>query len=231
MNSIDYFHVPDPLSTQDPALTDSRIRKKICRDITKSGFFYWDILKPVKMKKIFRKLQQPRYTNIFNQIYTRTNPADQVQRLLHLHVYEYTNEYKRWQFHAINSIDFATSTRTISTTEYAFICLMQDSRNNIKTYYVSKEYNLYGDGAYVAGRFLFRKSRMQAPPNHYQILLAEEPAVVIHRYNFNVELYYLGIRKYRQPGKGLGNSFEIRKTPTDQTSSDFILMHSDQPRR
>ena len=201
--AIHFFHVLDPPLARDTAHTDSGERQKICEDITRSGFFSWDFMKPVKMKKIFRKLQQPRYTNIFNQIYTRTRSEDQVQRLLHPHINEYTNAYKRWQFHAIDSIEFATSTQTVSTIEHAFICLMKDSRGNIIPYYVSKEYNLYGEGegVHVPGRFLFRKPRIQTPPNHYQILLAEKPAVGIEKHNFNVELYYLGIRKYRQPGK------------------------------
>jgi hypothetical protein len=97
-----------------------------------------------------------------------------------------------------------THRHSIRVSEYVFVCLLEDTvLNDIVPLYVSKEYNVCGDESYAAGRFVFVKPAPVGLPSHryHYMLLAEESATAYTRSDFNVEQYYLEIRKYRQPGK------------------------------
>ena len=85
--------------------------------------------------------------------------------------------------------------------EYVFVCPLENTRTQeVFPLYISKEYNVgpFG-GWYKPGRFLF------VTPDEYKPVLAEEPATAYVGLGFNVELYYLQMRKYIQQGKNLRN--------------------------
>lgn len=91
--------------------------------------------------------------------------------------------------------------------EYLFVCPFKDqSDGSILPFYVSKEYNVgsFGDEPYMPGRFIFPTlvtlSTYTYPKRFYTVILAEKPAIAFTKPNFNIEIYYLGIRKYIQPG-------------------------------
>ena len=96
------------------------------------------------------------------------------------------------------------STSTV-TDEYVFICVVTRNHEEARVLYVSKEYrysiidveeNLSNEE--IAVRFVFYS------PYHGDLLrviaIAEEPAQAYIDPNFNVEIYYLEIRKCHQPG-------------------------------
>lgn len=93
--------------------------------------------------------------------------------------------------------------------EYVFECPLEYSVNDDRapiTYYVSKEFNVgpFGKFHVMPGRFLFVNLESELPVIYATLTLAEEPA---HAHTmeseFDVELCYLQLRKYFQPGKFL----------------------------
>jgi hypothetical protein len=89
--------------------------------------------------------------------------------------------------------------------EEVFACpFYNDSPQDVYPYYVSKEYDVGPPGgAYKPGRFVFGTNVVPGRRNtqHVVVMLAEEPAVVYGGPHFNVELLYLHMRKYVEPGE------------------------------
>lgn len=110
------------------------------------------------------------------------------------HSYEYSNPYEQMEFRVTTSHYFK---------EYVFVCPFRNSGSSsnraIIPYYVSKEYDVGPFGEpYMPGRFIFGNLVPKHPNSLFYMILAEEPASTFTDTNFNVELYYLQIRKYIQ---------------------------------
>lgn len=148
------------------------------------------------MRHVYHKLKQRQYSNIFRRIYTESK--NRIKNLLNLH--EYTNPFARQEFEILNSR--STQSFLVRAAEYVFVCLLKKQyQDELVPIYVSKEYNVSGSESYMAGRFVFRNREYPRHPEYHYMLLAEKPATVYTRSDYNVELHYLEIRKRRQPGK------------------------------
>jgi hypothetical protein len=189
-------------SQLDPALSDARIRKHICKDITGSGFFKAENMEPVKMSKVLSELRSPRYTDIFRRIYTSGAPRQNAIVNL-LYPYMYSNPYSVLEF-SVDGVQRGLVAE-IRFREHVFACIVRNRYSrDLLAYYVSKEYNVLNN-SYMPGRFVFRKND-DDHPSYARIIfsaiaLAEEPATIYQRPNYNLELHYLRIRKHRRPGK------------------------------
>jgi len=187
-----FFSLPDVPKETDPDFSDVMIRKHICQDIIVEEFFSllgWGWIF-VDEYEIYVNRNDPQYKYIFQQIYTPLDPETLS--------FEYTNRYREREFH-INNF-----TRI---TDYVFICPMKDITPRrygfLIPYYVSKEYNVNPVGQpHMPGRFIiFSKPVSRYLHSSYSMIFAEEPARVYTEPHFNVELYYLQIRRHTKPGK------------------------------
>lgn len=143
---------------------------------------------PIDLIKMYDDLRYPYYDGIYHLIYSSPHLAN-----------EYTNPYRHLEFHGAEAGDFK---------EHVFVCLSRFwTYGAILPIYVSKEYDV--SPPFVVprkkGRFVIGHERRSTPspvsPIFYDfILLAEEPAVANTEPGFNVELYFLNIREYIQPG-------------------------------
>ena len=126
-----------------------------------------------------------RYSDILSEIYSYKDPGRD---------HEYNNPYKLKEFIFNDSV---------SLKEHVFLCPLKKGYDDeiIIPHHVSKEYNV-GPFAepYMAGRFILSIILPQHS-NSYNVFLAEEPATALMESDLNVELYYLHMRKYIQPGK------------------------------
>lgn len=131
---------------------------------------------------LYRKRNNSTFSETFQQMYSATDSKG---------TFEYTNSYKQREFDvAEDSYNFK---------EFVFVCPLMDwSDSDIFPYYVSKEYNVALPGApYKPGRFLFGIIK---PELKTYVMLAEEPAAAFTKPGFNVEMYYLQIRRHAEPG-------------------------------
>ena len=159
-------------------------------------------MKPVKMKKAFLQPQEPSYSDIFRRIYNWTEGRNlsPLENALNLHRPSYINSFARMNFDII-TLNRRGNFASIRTNEYVFVCLLKCKyTKRLVTHYVSKEYNLFNN-PYKAGRFIFEIQDINRILNTSFVDLAEEPAEIHEGSNFNIELYYLEIRKYRRHGK------------------------------
>lgn len=171
----------DPPSQLDPANSNARNRQRICEEVTGSGFFEWYAMSPVNLNAIYTELTQPRYFDIFHQIYS---PSGNTLP------YKYNNPYNVKQFKVLDPM----SMNFHIVDEFVFVCLLKQwASGDIVPFYVSKEYNVNLEETYKVGRFVFGENRF--------VVLAEETARAYSTSNFNLELHYLQMRKHRRPGK------------------------------
>lgn len=179
---------PDPPTKRDAAKEDAHIRLRVCEDITDSDIFMADTMEAVDMDEMYKELNQEKYSDLFHQIYEPTkNPAKSL-----IQPYEYKNLYTLREMDVLIRFVDSSST-TFRFPEYVFVCLLRNwDSNDISAYYVSKEYNVSDDGPYTAGHFVFW--------GRGRVILSEEPAKSYARNDYNVELHYLHLRKYHQPG-------------------------------
>jgi hypothetical protein len=167
------------MSTDAPSGIDSEIRRLICEDISRSGFFLWAESSPTFDSL---NLNHPRILN-------RTsiaNPQDST---------ELTNAYRE------RILNFVVGTGKFR--EYVFTCYLKDwLYGDTHSFYVSKEYNVAPPDAvsYKPGRFVFEDRGRDPLLSFDDLVLAEEPANVYTEPEFNIELYYLRVRKHMQPG-------------------------------
>ena len=151
----------------------------------------------VNMKEILADLQEPQYWDILDLIY-RSTPAQTASNS-----YEYFNPYVPKQFVFKNIVFGSFPSTSFSFKEYTFACLLRSKRSKkIIPFYVSKAYGLQHDR-----RFVF----MENVDVYYSLMmLAESSADIYTNQNFNVELHYLELRKFHQPGKNEVHMFMIR---------------------
>lgn len=188
------FNTSEPPSASDPAFADVSIRNRICKDVTRSRYFRTNLMKPVNTNSVYNELKQEKYAHIFHLLgFHPTKSKNPITRLLYPRKYTNAFSFQKFDIHSDHS-------ETIQIEEYVFVCLLRSVlSNDLVPVYVSKEYNVLGE-PYKAGRFLFGNlgfHRHQA----IRTLLAENPASVREKSDFNIELYYLRIRANRRPGK------------------------------
>lgn len=186
----------DPPGELDPAAANALVRQRICEDVTGSGFFEWSELVPVNMKVTQNELQQSiaLYSDLFHRIY-RPN-RNLLKRLLS--PFSYDNQYSLQELIITSALG---SRYYFRTREFVFVCLLrQRSSTLLVPYYVSKEYNVSDGEGYQAGRFVFGDRKPNVPEH---VILAEESAEAYVRSDFNVELHYLQMRKYRRRRPGI----------------------------
>lgn len=200
-----YINVPDPPSRMDPLASNAILRLHTCETISYSGIFdSFDNVQPISMQEAYAELQQPHYSNIFNQIYGLHPP------------HKYTNFYTP---HNINiNLRIGESSTLVSTHrhDFVFMCLMlrkidflgedpnkedigkSDSheKESIIPFYVSKMYNVHR--GLHARRFIFLNHGIV---DNTDLMLMEQSAKPYIRPDFNIELHYLQLRKYSRPGK------------------------------
>lgn len=184
-STITLSSLSDVPAGTDPATSHAGVRRQICDDIICNGFFYRTRTDLALAREIYSDLSHPTFSDVSHEIYTYTNNS-----------MEYTNPYRPKQF----------ILPTFRFTEYVFFCpfkdtfdLDDDEEPTGMHFFISKEYNVGPfSNHYMPGRFLMGSD----PYNHddIMVLLAEEPAVFYAEPGFNVELYYLRIRKYIRPG-------------------------------
>lgn len=152
---------------------------------------------PVNMEDISIELRWKKNRKIFERIYKQSLEQNWT-RFFYVYKYDYVNPYEFQNF------EFADRPGSITLiAEHVFVCLMRHRlTRDIRLHYVSKEYNVIVGGnasaVYNAGRFVFEadeSSRVRL------IALAEEPAKVYVSADFNIERYYIEIRKVRERGK------------------------------
>lgn len=185
---------PPPPTEMD---ADPETRKKICRELSNSLYFRKLQRDPVNMNKgrTIRKLRQKKkYREIFNEIYEES--PNRRTCFTSRPKYNYVNPYR------LQTVRVDTRNQSIITRqEHAFVCLLKTRKTKIFVpYYVSKEYNVMAgqiSALRIAGRFVFKP-----PPAHIQlVMLAEEPAQVNESEDFDLEHYYLTLRRDRLPGE------------------------------
>lgn len=171
-------------SVADPATMNASMRQQICDDIANSGIFHLLNFVPVDTKKIFNKRNNPTYSAMFHRLYISTNGS-----------YKYENQYTRQTLRV--SVDL------YEFEEYLFVCPLKSLYGrDIIPFYISKEYDVSSlDEHYMPARFVFKRFLPGHPNAHYYTLLAEQPANVHAEPDFNVEIHYLQMRKYIEPGK------------------------------
>ena len=148
-------------------------------------------------KRTYRKLKQDEYREIFNEIYLKSPNRRTCFRFRPK--YDYVNPYR---LHTVR-----VDTPIIITREaYAFVCLVKTRKAKrsrkpkiLVPYYVSKEYNVMAGqipALRIAGRFVFKPEPLILD----LVILAEEPAKVNESEDFDLEHYYLTLRRDRKPG-------------------------------
>lgn len=175
----------DSPSETDPVIWNPQL---ICEDILGSEFFELLGLVPNDVRKIYLNWNQQGYSAFFSQVYDSSNLLDS---------YESTYPYKLREFSKMTTFHHLR--------EYLFVCPATDtSEKNVMVYpyYVSKEYNvgLLGQ-SFKSGRFVFSNFIPGRRDSYDIVILAEEPAIVHTEPSFNIELHYLHIRKYIDPGE------------------------------
>lgn len=194
-------------STDTPPVTEqANMRKRICARITGSGFFRSLDLVSMSNRSIRRRRSLPRFSFIFHQMFSPILGDS----------FEYTNPYQQRNLR-VNVNGF------LRFKEYVFVCPMRNTQSNaVYGFYVSKEYNLSSGGeSYKPGRFIVGDCTLRFPFPTISLILAEEPAKAYTEPDFNVELHYLRMRKYIQPGKLL---FTIVLTSASWlVNYDFVL--------
>lgn len=176
----------DAPSEADPTKSDAGFRERICEVITSSRFFCMWHLVPIDTKELWSNRNHPEYSEVFKQIYSPASLENS---------YNYQNSYREETF------QLAKSQHPFM--EHVFICPIKDSSNEfIRPLYVSKEYNVgpFGEHLYKPGRFLFGNFTPNHSHPYVNVMLVENPAIVFTEPNFNVEIYYLQMRKNTKPG-------------------------------
>lgn len=170
----------DAPSIDDPVFSDPTARDRICKDIVSNGIF-------LKMQLTACNLKDWYFHDIFSP-----------------YIHHSAQQYSRRQFR------FMVPISSHPFYEYVFPCLVKYSRDStIVPFYISKEYNVAPDailsswrkpGRFVLGNFVPTDEGHYFHEDFY-VMLAEESAYLYVGHNFNIEMYYLNIRKYVQPGK------------------------------
>ena len=158
----------------DPAASDAALRTQICEDIFYSGFFSANFI-----------LCDLNDSNILHEIRNSTNLVDSSA---------YTNSFVERTFNHLNSHVFS---------EYTFLCPLKNWSNNRKyVFYVSREYNVSSfKELFKPGRFIHGTNLQGFLPVSHVLILAEEPMCTYMEPNFDLELQYLQMRKYIEPGE------------------------------
>lgn len=197
-----FFSCIDFPRETDPALQSPQTRERICEEILGSGFFQWYGFVAIRRSDVGRYWDHSLYSPLFWLVYQPTNSS--------LNQFEYTCPYITLNYITLNMNDFP---------EYVFVCLVNDpdpsgqQPSAITPVYVSKEYNVGPFSVPIKpGRFVYFM------PRHYGVkfALAEEPAVAYTDLRFNVELHYLQIRKYVQPGKTIDDDLPSAGVDTER---------------
>lgn len=203
--------------SEDPAIANADIRRRICQDIATSDYFLAQGGQPVTMFEIFKELKQKKYRDLFNQIYKKSSTLDVLKFLWQsLNVmgtlssptrYRYVNEFtpKKFKISGFTKSQFCSS---IPVEEHVFVCIIRKRSSpyltNLCPYYVSKEYNVFPKDLpsssittlYKPGRFIFKLHEGLVT----DVALAEEPSRAYTSTNYNVEMHYLQIRRNYRPG-------------------------------
>lgn len=186
-----HFILDRPTPESDPATKKAHVRKRICEDITESGFFNQYMMESLEMSPSTVNLLQQKYPEIYAEIYAaRKNPFKRLFR-----PYKYKNKFVIRRLVARSHIDRHWHSIDILAREWVFVCLLKSwfNEEEISPLYVSKEYNVFGNkSSYMAGRFIFWEYK--------DMILAEEPARAFVSPDFSVEIHYLHQRKFYEPG-------------------------------
>lgn len=167
-----------------PTKTDAQTWESLCKEIFSSGYFE---LVNVVLVDIREDFFNP------NSWYS--------SEILEIFDHDFTNPYILRKINLFGNLEVE---------EYIVACPVRKRESNyIFPCYVSKEYNVasFGD-SYMPGRFIFLNLMAEYTNHHseFYIILAEEPGIAHTEPDFNVELHYLQIRMYVEPGKIVGST-------------------------
>ena len=177
--SYNYFWLSGAPLRTDLAEGNAGIRRRICDDIICNKYFYRTSFELLQAGVIYRDLKHPRFMDVFQLVHNSANV--------------YANSYRPLGF-IMDDINFQ---------EYVFYCPFRDLDDEESTYHfhISKEYNVGPfSEPYMPGRFLIGHSEAEKL-DEIDLLLAEEPAKAYTKQGFDIELFYLQLRKYIGPGK------------------------------
>ena len=171
-------------------MSNAKIRARICKDVDDSGYFSSFGWQSVDIEELYNQRHLEKYCGIFNRVFRPSILYN-----------DYTmNSYIHRRF---NLVDDSYS---YMIKEFVFECPLEYSINDDRapiTYYVTKEFNVgpFKKSYVMPGRFLFVNLESELPVIYTSLILAEEPAYA-HTMGsgFDVELCYLRLRKYFQPG-------------------------------